>query len=93
MLVAGGKGRSLEVMDGSGWPLVANKMVEKWPSHPAARNKVGTGLGHFGAFFGGCGGYPWLWRCWGILREALKFATPSSTFAIISFCGIVKKWH
>ena len=59
-----------EVAGGSGWPLMAGKMAEKWPSRLAARNRARVVLGHFEASFGGCGGCRWWWRCWGVLREA-----------------------
>ena len=42
-MVAGGRGRSLEVVGGRGWPPVAKKMAEKCPIRPTARNR-----GYFG---------------------------------------------
>ena len=40
MVVAGGGKRWLEVVGGSGWPLLAGKVAEKWSRRPARMNKA-----------------------------------------------------
>ena len=45
-------GGLLEVEGGSGWPPMASKLVGKWPSHPATRNRARLLWAFVGALVG-----------------------------------------